>query len=163
MRLGFRAPCFALARSQLASADQRRSSRLRFNGTLESARLSPHDHAELVVGLRRRIKHVFVIFQENHSFDNYFGTFPGAENLGTAFARKHGYTQYDFIGKRQQTVFGTVLPDILGPQHDRYVLEAKFAGGKMDQFITVEEKTHRQPTVIPTSCATVRADDDGGL
>ena len=28
--------------------------------------------------LRSKIKHVFVIFQENRSFDHYFGTFPGA-------------------------------------------------------------------------------------
>ena len=28
--------------------------------------------------LRNKIKHVFVIFQENRSFDHYFGTFPGA-------------------------------------------------------------------------------------
>ncbi len=31
--------------------------------------------------LRDRIKHVFVIFQENRSFDHYFGTFPGADGL----------------------------------------------------------------------------------
>ena len=28
--------------------------------------------------LRSKIKHVFIIFQENRSFDHYFGTFPGA-------------------------------------------------------------------------------------
>jgi phospholipase C len=28
--------------------------------------------------LRAAIKYVFVIFQENESFDHYFGTFPGA-------------------------------------------------------------------------------------
>ena len=28
-----------------------------------------------------KIKHVIVIMQENHSFDNYFGTFPGADGI----------------------------------------------------------------------------------
>src|SRR6478752_2983438 len=27
------------------------------------------------------IKHVFVIMQENHTFDNYFGTYPGVDGL----------------------------------------------------------------------------------
>lgn len=31
--------------------------------------------------LRKRIKYVFVIFNENHSFDNEFGTFPGVNGL----------------------------------------------------------------------------------
>ena len=32
---------------------------------------------------RRRIKHVIVIVKENHTFDNYFGSFPGAEGVTT--------------------------------------------------------------------------------
>jgi phospholipase C len=35
----------------------------------------------LIEALRRRVKYVFVIFNENHSFDNEFGTFPGANGL----------------------------------------------------------------------------------
>ena len=35
------------------------------------------------------IKHVFIIFKENHTFDNYFGTFPGAEGA-TSGARSNG-------------------------------------------------------------------------
>jgi phospholipase C len=29
--------------------------------------------------LENRIDHVVIIIKENHTFDNYFGTFPGAE------------------------------------------------------------------------------------
>ncbi|MGC1380331.1 MAG: alkaline phosphatase family protein [Candidatus Baltobacteraceae bacterium] len=109
-------------------------------GTLELSRLGPQSHALLVHRLHAKIKHVFVIFQENHSFDNYFGTFPGAENLGTKLAKTHGYSQYDEIAKRMQTVFKITNPDILGPDQDRYVLEKKFAGGKMDNFLSGEER-----------------------
>ncbi|MBV8197695.1 MAG: hypothetical protein JO263_06150, partial [Candidatus Eremiobacteraeota bacterium] len=108
-------------------------------GTLERMRLSPQTHALLMHRLRSKIKHVFVIFQENHSFDNYFGTFPGTENLGTQLAKTHGYRQYDYVAKQSQTVFKITNPDVLGPDQDRYVLESKFAGGKMNNFLRGEE------------------------
>ena len=38
-------------------------------------------NAQLVSLLRHRVKYVFVLFQENRSFDHYFGTFPGANGL----------------------------------------------------------------------------------
>src|SRR5919204_6948606 len=31
-----------------------------------------------------QINYVIVIYQENHSFDNYFGTFPGADGIANA-------------------------------------------------------------------------------
>jgi phospholipase C len=31
--------------------------------------------------IQAKIKYVFVIFQENRSFDGYFGTYPGANGL----------------------------------------------------------------------------------
>jgi phospholipase C len=30
-----------------------------------------------------KIEHVVMIMQENHSFDNYFGTYPGARGIPT--------------------------------------------------------------------------------
>jgi len=38
-------------------------------------------NAELIDLLRKRVKYVFVLFQENRSFDHYFGTFRGADGL----------------------------------------------------------------------------------
>jgi len=35
-------------------------------------------HAQKLELLRKHIKYVFVLFQENRSFDFYFGTYPGA-------------------------------------------------------------------------------------
>jgi len=35
----------------------------------------------LIAALRKRVRYVFVIFNENHSFDNEFGSFPGADGL----------------------------------------------------------------------------------
>ncbi len=39
--------------------------------------------AAMLALLRKRVKYVFVLFQENRSFDNHFGTFPGADGLFT--------------------------------------------------------------------------------
>jgi len=35
--------------------------------------------------LRQRIRYVFVLFQENRSFDHYFGTYPGANGLFASY------------------------------------------------------------------------------
>jgi phospholipase C len=46
-------------------------------------------HAQKLALLQKKIKYVFVLFQENRSFDFYFGTYPGAEGL---FTRSAGNT-----------------------------------------------------------------------
>lgn len=51
-------------------------------------------HDAALALLRRRVKYVFIIFQENRSFDSYFGSFPGARNLFSQPATQTaGYTQ----------------------------------------------------------------------
>jgi phospholipase C len=42
----------------------------------------PDEH---LLGLRAKIQHIVFIIKENRSFDNYFGTFPGAEGTTTGF------------------------------------------------------------------------------
>ncbi len=61
--------------------------------------------------LRRHIKHVFVIFQENRSFDHYFGTFPG---VAGPFSQPSGQV----LGFKQPIVntdgtVGTVSPFVI--------------------------------------------------
>ncbi len=94
----------------------------------------------LLTNLRAHIHHVFVIYQENRSFDSYFGTFPGADNLATAQARSHGFRQYDPIGKTWITPFAITSPDTADPNHARPVLIAKADGGRMNDFVAEEEK-----------------------
>ena len=52
----------------------------------DSTLLSHEQKLEL---LRKKIKYVFVLFQENRSFDFYFGTYPGARGL---FSQNKGET-----------------------------------------------------------------------
>ncbi|HSY36397.1 MAG TPA: alkaline phosphatase family protein [Acidobacteriaceae bacterium] len=63
--------------------------------------------------IRRRIKYVFVLFQENRSFDFYFGSYPGADGL---YAGPNGpYAPGQVAGFTQKIVntdgtVGTVTP-----------------------------------------------------
>ncbi|MBE7211980.1 MAG: hypothetical protein INR65_13250, partial [Gluconacetobacter diazotrophicus] len=50
--------------------------------------------AEKIALLRKKVKYVFVLFQENRSFDFYFGTYPGANGLFSKPASQTpGFTQ----------------------------------------------------------------------
>ncbi len=95
--------------------------------------------AQLVALVRSKIKHVFVIYQENRSFDSYFGTFPGADNLARASARTHGFRQYDPLGNQWVTPFRITAPDVADANHSRPALITKSDGGRMDLFVSTEE------------------------
>ena len=95
---------------------------------------------QIVADLRAHIHHVFVVYQENRSFDSYFGSFPGVDNLATAEARAHGFRQYDAIGHAWVTPFLLKAADTRDADHSREALLAKVDGGRMDHFIRFEEK-----------------------
>ena len=51
-------------------------------------------YSQLVSLVQQNIKYVFVLYQENRSFDSYFGTFPGAEGLySNPASATPGFTQ----------------------------------------------------------------------
>ena len=51
-------------------------------------------HEQKLALLQKKIKYVFVLFQENRSFDFYFGSYPGARNLySQPAAQTPGFTQ----------------------------------------------------------------------
>ncbi len=82
---------------------------------------------QLIAALRSKVKYVFVIFNENHSFDNEFGTFPGANGLfsdGTAprdAAHTPGFTQsYTDAGGKQVTV----SPFRIGPEQNATFIDS---------------------------------------
>jgi len=81
-----------------------------------------HDHDDdLVRQLREKVKYVFVIFNENHSFDNEYGTFPGVNGVYSdgqkprSGANTPGFTQtYTDINGH----LVSVQPFKLGPQQN---------------------------------------------
>ena len=86
------------------------------------------DRDALVKLLREKIKYVFVIFNENHSFDNEFGTFPGVNGLYSDGLKPRssvdtpGFTQTytDLISGK--TV--TVRPFLIGPGQNSTVVDS---------------------------------------
>lgn len=98
----------------------------------------------LLPALRAHIKHIFVIYQENHSFDNYFGTYPGVENLASPEAQAHGFRQYDPIGKAWVTPFRITDPDTESPGQGREIVLDKMNDGKMNAFVATQESVSQR-------------------
>lgn len=64
--------------------------------------------------LRSKVKHIFVLYQENRSFDFYFGTFPGADGLYSQPAdQTPGFTQ-QYIDRNGQSAI--LHPFRIGPE-----------------------------------------------
>ena len=89
----------------------------------------PHmSREELVRLLQHKIKYFFVIFNENHSFDNEYGTFPGVNGLYSdgqkprSAANTPGFTQTytDLISN--ETI--TVQPFRIGPDQNSTVVDS---------------------------------------
>jgi phospholipase C len=100
-------------------------------------------HAATIGEARQFVQHVIVIMQENRSFDNYFGTFPGADGLPV-----------DSLGNFTACVpiaRGNPARGCVKPFHDTSLYQAgsnhNFVGfifdrdnGAMDGFVEAQEK-----------------------
>ena len=78
------------------------------------------------------IRHIVVLMQENHSFDNYFGTYPGADGPppGTCLPKS---LQDPALGcVRPRHVGGT---SVLGLGSDPGLFLRQFRAGRMDGFV----------------------------
>lgn len=107
---------------------------------LAGAALSPAQPSAAQVDrlLGARIKHVFVIYQENRSFDDEFGTFPGANGVWSAQARAHGFRQIDPATHRAVTPFRIADPDVYYEGNGRGTQLAAFNGVNMDRFVSAQ-------------------------
>lgn len=126
--------CFLALATSAHAATKKNSSARRSNAAIAESQ------QELLKNLRTHIHHVFMIYQENRSFDSYFGSFPGADNLATAEARTHGFRQWDPIGHTWIKPFLLRAADTQDPDHSREALIAKTDHGRMDDFVGYEEK-----------------------
>src|SRR5262249_52150209 len=86
----------------------------------------------------QRVRYVFVIYQENRSFDHYFGTYPGANGVYSSDARKHGFSQYNPVSQRNTQAFRIATPQVGVLSNARKLLDAAINDGKMDNFVTQE-------------------------
>jgi phospholipase C len=114
--------------------------------------------------IRRRIRYVFVLYQENRSFDSYFGTFPGADGLYSRPPRETPGFYQPLLDTDGRIV--TIHPFRIGPEqsaadtddvdhsHSRLVAKMNLVRGRarMDRFAIVEERRH-SPSGNPSLAA----------
>jgi phospholipase C len=79
------------------------------------------------------IKHIVILVQENHSFDNYFGTYPGADGLPVGMKMPvdpqnpaAGFVEPWHLGN-------TAITDL---SHSASTFKEQYNNGKMDGFIS---------------------------
>ena len=124
----------------------------------DPAKSASPSQAELIEALRKRVRYVFVLFQENRSFDHYFGTFPGANGLfsdGTAARSAADTPGFAQPITEMDNSTGVQRPFLIGPAqhaadlddidhgHVRMAMKMDLADGggtpRMDMFSRVEE------------------------
>ena len=80
------------------------------------------------------IKNIVVVFQENHTFDNYFGTFPGADGtLGKAYCLPKTQGSKSCVSPFHDTNLTPV-----DMNHDWTTAHKDYDAGKMDGFVYSE-------------------------
>jgi len=113
--------------------------------------LPPEQMAKL---LRQKVKYVFVIYQENRSFDSYFGTYPGADGIFSHPAKDTPGFEEPLINTDGST--GSIHPFRIGPKefaadtddvdhsHPMIVAKMDIQNGvpQMDRYALTEEKKY---------------------
>jgi phospholipase C len=93
---------------------------------------------------RTPIQHLIVLMQTGHSFDNYFGTYPGAEGIPPGVCQRPSAAQL--------TTKGCVAPFRLGDRppeqlaQDRVTWRRQYNGGKMNGFLAAYRTQGRDGT-----------------
>jgi phospholipase C len=97
-----------------------------------------------------KIQHVVMVMQENHSFDNYFGTFPGADGIPMSngvptacLPSLAGGCKRPYVDHRDFVV---------GGPHGSASVANDVDAGKMDGFLKVSEKASQSCTETNAGC-----------
>ena len=115
--------------------------RPRVVSTLPPPQASHSGPLPIDTGAASHIKHVFVIMQENHTFDNYFGTYPGADGLpiGASVPIDPARTAGGVVKPYHLPALRTQDLD-----HSQNSARAAFDGGLMDGFVVTQQR-HNLP------------------
>ena len=143
-------------------------------------------HEQKLALLQKKIKYVFVLFQENRSFDFYFGSYPGAHNLySQPPAETPGFNQPFVDTKGNLTtihpfkipvsvtdVNGNTVPlypaDTASVNHGHVPMDTKLDFDKTfkarnDRYSLVEEGVTLDKTGKPTSTPSLEREQFGEL
>jgi phospholipase C len=97
----------------------------------EAQALSAGAHAASDLAPSAKLRHVFVIVQEGHTFDNYFGSYPGADGIDPGKGAASGLYH---IAQHPAPVASDVA-----------AARAAFDGGKMDGFAAAQQSQNKDP------------------
>ena len=78
------------------------------------------------------IRHIVVLMQENHSFDNYFGTYPGVDGLPAGTCLPRSFVDATLGCARPSHVGGRAVQ---GLASDTTLFARQLHGGSMDGFV----------------------------
>jgi phospholipase C len=104
-------------------------------------RIERLEERRLLDGDIHTIQHVVVIMQENRSFDEYFGTYPGADGI------PNGVALYDPATGSYVAPYHTHMDRNQGASHSSNAALTDIDGGLMDGFLQVYRQQH--PTGAP--------------
>lgn len=91
-----------------------------------------------------KIRHVIIVMQENRSFDNYFGTFPGADGI----PRRNGVPTVCVPDPARHRCVRPFLDNTdinRGGPHGPAAAAVDINGGRMDGFVAEAERNNRSP------------------
>ena len=103
------------------------------------------------VGIHK-IKHVVVVMQENRSFDQYFGTFHGADGIPAAAGQFIGGVADSKTGLCDLPYHNSNLSNGGGP-HSQANASADIDGGRMDGFVAQVEGAPRCTNPLSPACS----------
>jgi phospholipase C len=102
--------------------------------------------SKLVELLREKVKYVFVLYQENRSFDSYFGTFPGGEGLFSRPANQTpGFVQTLVNTDGSQT---TIHPFRIGPKDLCALSTINSAATTLCYAADTDDIDHSHPRIV---------------
>jgi phospholipase C len=81
---------------------------------------------------RTPIRHIVTLMQENHSFDNYFGTYPGADGIPPGTCMPINSQNGPKPCVKPFRLGGKAVQDL---GHSRPVFTSQYDGGKLDGFL----------------------------
>ncbi len=89
------------------------------------------------------IKHVVMLLQENHSFDNYFGTYPGADGLPEDVCMPKSPTDTSAGDCTRPFHIGDSSVGVSDPDHSDNTFRLQYNGGQMNGFISALDKRNQ--------------------
>ena len=100
--------------------------------------LTASQQVDVLTQAKAKIKHIIVIMQENRSFDEYFGTYPGADGFPTVNGKFSVCVPDPNSGKCIYPYHNSADKNNGGP-HGQVDATADINGGKMNGFIAQAE------------------------